>query len=452
MKSLSVKDIAAAVNGRLIGDDRIINSVCTDTRRIDTGCLFIAIKGDKFDGHDYVRIAEENGAFAVLVRKACDVKIAQVVVDDTRKAYLDLAKWYRGLFDIPVVGVTGSVGKTSTREMIAAALGIRFYVHKNEGNLNNDIGLPATIMTLDDSYTAAVYEMGMNHRGEIEMLSKAAMPDVGVITNIGVSHIENLKTRENILAAKLEILAGMKEDAPLVLNIDNDLLSQVKYKHAIYYGINVPADYTARDIVMSENSVSFTCVYSGGEIEVKLPVTGVHNVYNALAAIAVAGCFGISPGDAASGLLDYHNTGLRQHIEHIGGLTLIEDCYNASPDSMKAGLDTLRSIAHHRRIAVLGDMLELGDYSEEAHRIVGEYASSRADLILTCGDMADIICERANVNGSQAMHFENKEELTKCLLELLSDGDTVLFKASRGMKFEDIFNAIKAQISETEEE
>lgn len=443
MRPLSVKDITAAVNGRLIGESRNVTSVSTDTRKISTGSLFIALKGDRFDGHDYIPVASQNGAAAIMTERECEIATPQIVVDDTRKAYARLAAWYLSQFDIPVVGVTGSVGKTSTREMIAAAIGIKFHVHKNEGNLNNDVGLPATVLTLDDSYTAAVYEMGMNHLGEISHLAKTVCPDVGVITNIGVSHIENLGSRENILKAKLEILDGMKKGAPLILNADNDLLSEVDYENAVFIGINVPADFTAKDITRVDNTTIFTCVCEEGEFKVELPVAGVHNVYNALIAIAVASCFGISVEEAAKGLQDYQNTGLRQHIEQVGGLTLIEDCYNASPDSMKAGLDTLRSIARHRRVAVLGDMLELGDYSDEAHRVVGEYAASRADIIFTTGKQAELISERAAANGAQTLHFDTKDELAFCLTELLSDGDTVLIKASRGLKFEDIIEAIK---------
>ena len=443
MRPLSVKDIAAAVGGRLVGGDKNVTSVCTDTRKISTGCLFIALKGLRYDGHDYVDAASEYGAAAVMTQREFQISVPQIIVEDTRAAYMSLASWYLSGFNIPVVAVTGSVGKTSTREMIAAAIGIKYHVHKNEGNLNNDIGLPATIMTLDDSYTAAVYEMGMNHAGEISRLSKLVRPDVGVITNIGISHIEHLGSRENIFAAKMEILDGMDPSAPLILNADSEFLAGVAYPDSVFFGVNVSADYMARDIVTSDTGVAFTCVHGENETKVELPVMGVHQVYNALAAIAVAGCFGISEEEAAKGLSDYHNTGLRQHIEHLGGLTLIEDCYNASPDSMKAGLDILRSIGKHRRIAVLGDMLELGDYSDEAHRVVGEYAALRADLVLTTGDRAALISERAGENGAQALHFESKEKLTECLKNLLSDGDTILFKASRGMKFEDIIDALK---------
>ena len=448
MKTLSLQAIASAVKGTLVGFDKPITSVSTDTRKIATGCLFIALRGERFDGHDYLAAAVENGAAAVMTERQTELAAPQIVVQNTRDAYLALASWYLGTFSIPVVGVTGSVGKTSTREMIAAAIGVRYHVHKNDGNLNNEIGLPATVLSLDEGYTAAVYEMGMNHAGEISRLAKAVKPTVGVITNVGMAHIENLGSRENILAAKLEILDGMAENAPLVINMDNDLLSAVKYKHTVTYGIRVPADYTAVDMETTENGVTFLCRHNGEDTPVTLPVTGVHNVYNALAAIAVAGCFSVPPEEAAKGLLDYHSTGLRQHIEHIGSLTLIEDCYNANPDSMKAGLDTLRTIAKHRRIAVLGDMLELGSYAPEAHRVVGEYAASRADLVLTCGEQAALIAERAEAGGTTALHFESKEQLSACLPELLSDGDTVLFKASRGLKFEDIIEALKQEIAE----
>lgn len=447
MKALSLKSIAEAVGGRLIGEDRQITSVSTDTRKLSTGCLFIALKGIRFDGHDYVKSAAQNGATAIMAQQEMDVSLPQILVEDTGVAYMSLAAYYRSTFAIPVVAITGSVGKTSTREMVAAAIGIRFHVHKNEGNLNNDVGVPATILSLDEGYTAGVYEIGMNHAGEIRNLSKVVRPDMAVITNVGVSHIESLESRENILSAKLEILDGMKEGTPLVVNVDNDLLATVRYPNLITYGINVPADYTAQDIETTENGIRFSCVHKGVVTPVNLPVVGIHNVYNALAAIAVAGQFNISPEETARGLMDYHNIGLRQHIEHVGKLTLIEDCYNASPDSMKAGLDTLRTIAKHRRIAVLGDMLELGTYADEAHRVVGEYAASRADLVLTCGEKAALIAERA-AESTKALHFDAKEELAACLPELLSDGDTILFKASRGMKFEDLIEVVRKTTEE----
>ncbi len=447
MKALSLQTLAKAVNGRLIGEDRQVTSVTTDTRKLSTGCLFVALKGERFDGHDYLKVAAENGAAALLTEKPIDLPTPQVVVDDTRKAYRDMAEYYLHTFSMPVVAITGSVGKTSTREMVAAALGIRFHVHKNEGNLNNDVGLPATVLTLDEGYTAGVYEIGMNHEGEIEALSKILRPDVSVITNIGMSHIENLGSRENILAAKLEVLAHMKEGAALIVNVDNDLLGTLSVPGLVTYGINVPADYTAREIATVESGVTFTCVHKGTETVTSLPVVGIHNVYNALAAIAVAGQFDISPEQAAKGLADYHNVGLRQHIEQVGKLTLIEDCYNASPDSMKAGLDTLRTVAKQRRIAVLGDMLELGSYADEAHRVVGEYAGARVDLVLTCGEKAAFIAERAS-ESTKALHFASKDELAVCLPSLLSDGDTVLFKASRGMKFEDLIEVVRQAAEE----
>jgi len=447
MKPLSVRLIAAALGASFIGSDRTVTSVSTDTRKIETGCLFVALKGERFDGHDYLAVAVQNGAAAVLTEKQTELSVPQIVVSDTKKAYLALAAWYRSQFDIPVVGVTGSVGKTSTRDMIAAALGVRYHVHKNNGNLNNEIGLPATVLTLDDSFQAAVYEMGMNHRGEISRLSCAVKPTVGVITNVGMAHIENLGSRENILAAKLEICDGMKENAPLVLNADNDLLATVKTKNTVTFGILAPADYTAQNVETNENGVRFVCVHEGVSTIVRLPVTGTHHIYNALAAISVAGLFGIPTEEAAAGLLDYQSTGLRQHIETLGSLTLIEDCYNANPESMKAGLDTLRTLSRHRRVAVLGDMLELGVYAEEAHRAVGEYAASRADLVLTCGTYAAFIADCAEAGGTTALHFESKEQLISCLPTLLSDGDTVLFKASRGMKFEEIIEALKEAVN-----
>lgn len=454
MRELTLRQIAEATGGRLCGQDRVVDAVCTDTRRLTPGCVFLAIRGANFDGNAFAPQAVQAGAAAAIVEREMELGAPYVLVDNTRRAFLRLAAWYRAQFSIPVVGVTGSVGKTTTREMIAAALSKRWRVHRNEGNRNNDIGLPATILTLDDSYDAAVYEMGMSDFGEISALTRVARPEIGVISNIGISHIESLGSRENILRAKLEILDGMPADAPLVLNGDDDLLATVEYQPQIRYGFGEGCLYRAREAVPTQAGMRFAAQTPEGEVTVELPALGRHNVYNALAALAVAGQLGIPAQEAAQGLKNYQTTGFRQHLRRAGGMLFIEDCYNASPDSMRAGLATLRELAPGRKIAVLGDMFELGAWSERAHRLVGqEAARTPVDALYCLGERARGMAAAAREAGLAAVwEYDDKPALASDLLAALRPGDTVLFKASRGMKMEDVMQAVYAGLEERDAE
>ena len=444
---LTLSRIAKAVGGRLSGYDCIVTSVSTDSRDIPKGCLFICLEGEKFDGHDFVSQAAHNGAAAVLVRKKVDSRIPVITVKDTGKALLDLAGYYRGTLDnLTVVGLTGSVGKTTTKEMTYAVLAEQFKTIKTEGNLNNEIGMPKTLLRLKDDTEAAVIEMGMNHFGEIERMTKSSRPDIGIITNIGVSHIEYLGSRDGILKAKLEILEGMKKGAPLILNGDNDKLVTVRepdYK-LVFFGIENPnVDFRAKDIEEKNGFTSFTVEFYGASQRVTVPTVGIHNVYDALAAFAVGYEMRMEPRKIAAGLKSFVPSGMRQRIKKVGGITVIEDCYNASPDSQKAALDVLSSFKSNRRIAVLGDMLELGKYSDVAHENVGKYTENKnIDILFTYGAKAKHIAEGAKGFVDEIKSFDDKTELTKALLETLKDGDAVLFKASRGMKLEDVINSL----------
>lgn len=444
---LTLSRIAKAVGGRLSGYDCIVTSVSTDSRDIPKGCLFICLEGEKFDGHDFVSQAAQNGAAAVLVRKKVDSRIPVITVKDTGKALLDLAGYYRGTLDnLTVVGLTGSVGKTTTKEMTYAVLAEQFKTIKTEGNLNNEIGMPKTLLRLKDDTEAAVIEMGMNHFGEIERMTKSSRPDIGIITNIGVSHIEYLGSRDGILKAKLEILEGMKKGAPLILNGDNDKLVTVRepdYK-LVFFGIENPnVDFRAKDIEEKNGFTSFTVEFYGASQRVTVPTVGIHNVYDALAAFAVGYEMRMEPRKIAAGLKSFVPSGMRQRIKKVGGITVIEDCYNASPDSQKAALDVLSSFKSNRRIAVLGDMLELGKYSDVSHENVGKYTENKnIDILFTYGAKAKHIAEGAKEFVNEIKSFDDKTELAKALLETLKDGDAVLFKASRGMKLEDVINSL----------
>ena len=445
METLRVSEIAKVCGGEF-NIDTEITSVAIDTRKIEKGCLFICIKGERFDAHRFIDEAFEKGAAAVMISEDVKIDKPYIKVDDTAKQMLSLAGYYRSKFDIPIVALTGSVGKTTTKEFTHLVVNSKYKAIKTLGNLNNEIGLPQMLFMLDSSTEAAVIEMGMNHFGEIHRLSTATQPTMGIITNIGVSHIENLGSREGILEAKLEILDGLKKGAPLLLNGDNDLLSTVKnddYK-IYFYAIDNDADFKAVDIKENPNSTSFTVQYFGKEQKITIPAIGKHNVYNALAAFAVGILLDIDAETAADALKTYEPSGMRQKVVEINGITSIEDCYNASPDSMKAGITTLAGIQACKKIAVLSDMLELGEYSEQAHYDVGTMAAeNKIDYLLCVGSDAKYIVDGARDNGLlNAYLFDSKQSLTDKLFEIAEKGDAVLFKASRGMKLEEVISEI----------
>lgn len=444
MIKLKLSQIAKALNGEY-NRDAEFDAVCIDTRKITKGCLFVCIKGERFDAHSFVNEALEKGASAVMIHSDIDVNGAYIKVDDTSKALLALGKYYRSLFDIPVIGLTGSVGKTTTKEFTHLVVSAKYNAIKTQGNLNNEIGLPQTLFSMDESTQAAVVEMGMNHFGEISRLTDATRPTVGIITNIGVSHIENLGSREGILKAKLEICEGMPDNAPLILNGDNDLLSNVKDErlNVVFFGIK-NGDFRAENIIESDMNTSFDVKYYGRVQHISIPTVGIHNVYNALCAFAVGYFLDIDPQAAAAALSNYVPAGMRQKVVKVGDVVSIEDCYNASPDSMKAALTTLKSINANKKIAVLADMLELGDYSFEAHSSVGALAGEmKIDYLLAYGEHARAYVSSAKQNGLQnAFHFDSKQSLCDMLLEITQSGDAVLFKGSRGMRLEEVISCV----------
>lgn len=446
MDKFTLKEAEAAL-GKTATGDAVINEVCTDTRKITPGCLFICLKGERFDAHDFAAQAAELGAAALMVEHPVDVDIPCIIVENTGKAMLELSGWYRSRFSIPVVGLTGSVGKTTTKEFIALVLGAKYKTLKTQGNLNNEIGVPQMLFRIDGETEAAVIEMGMNHKGEIHRLTSAVKPTIALITNIGTSHIENLGSRQGILNAKLEILDSMEKGSTLLINSDNDMLATVNRDdfNIIRFAIDdKSADYTAVDIAESDNSTSFTVCFDGSKRQITVPTVGRHNVYNALAAFAVGREIGIDADKAAAALANYVPAGMRQRSVDVGNVHVIEDCYNASPDSMNAALTTLAGRKTGKKIAVLADMLELGDYSEKAHKSVGEIAAKHdIDIVLAYGEYAKFYVSAAKENGiKSAYHFETKEELADKLLELTDAGDNVLFKGSRGMRLEDIMNLV----------
>ncbi|MBR5273517.1 MAG: UDP-N-acetylmuramoyl-tripeptide--D-alanyl-D-alanine ligase [Clostridia bacterium] len=444
METLRISDIALACGSRC-DSDVVATGVVIDNRQVKKGDVFIAIEGENHDGHIFAKSAVEAGAVAVICHKEVDVDCPKILVKNTGKALVDLAKWYRTLFDVHTVGVTGSVGKTTTKEMIWAVMSQKYNTLKNEGNRNNEIGMPLSVLNLSKSHEAAVFEMGINTIGDIERLTLIATPSIGVISNIGVAHIENVGSREKLLETKMELVKGMPKGAPLILCKDNDLLRTVRLddRPIIYYSLNEDADYTAENIRIDGEKTYFDICYSGGRQSVELPAIGDHNVQNALAAFAVGMLLGVTPELAAEGLNKYVPSGMRQKIVHKNGITVVEDCYNASTDSMKAAIAALSKIKADRRILVIGDMLELGEFSYDAHYEVGVAAAkSDADLIYAYGKEAEIYAKAVAANGRNAELFTDKTKLAQELIGKLREGDAILFKASRGLKLEEVIYSI----------
>lgn len=441
---LSLKDISSFCSVPT-SFDGYISRISTDSRDVDGETLFIALVGERFDGNDFVGDVLAKGASAVICNRYTGSDKRVIIVEDTGKALLDIAKGYRKKFKIPFIALTGSVGKTTSKGMIYAVVSKKFKTLKTDGNLNNEIGVPKTLFRLEDCYEAAVIEMGMNHFGEISVLSETVLPDIGVITNVGTAHIENLGSREGILKAKCEILDGMKKGSPLIINGDNDMLSTVQnadYK-IMRFGLAKNNDMYAENIVPTADGSNFTAVFGDEKVNVFVPAVGLHNVYNALCAMCVGITVGCTLKESAEGVADFKPEGMRQKITKVNGMTFIEDCYNANPDSMKAALETLATLKKTRTVAVLGDMLELGEYSCTAHREIGEKAAqTECDSVFTYGVQAKNIALAAAEKGVYAVAFEDKEKLTQHLADFLQKGDTVLFKGSRGMKMEEIFNSL----------
>lgn len=445
METLKLSEIAKACKGKF-NNDCEINGICIDTRKITKGCLFICIKGERFDGHSFANEALEKGAAAVMIHH--DVENLNgnfVMVENTSKSLLDLSSYYRSKFNLHLVGLTGSVGKTTTKEFTYLVVSAKYNAIKTLGNLNNEIGLPQMLFQIDSTTQAAVIEMGMNHFGEIHRLSTAAKPTIALITNVGTSHIENLGSREGILKAKLEILDGLKKGSTVILNGDNDMLQTVKNDdyNIVFFGIE-NGDFKAKDIKEKNGNTSFVVEFFGKSQPVTIPTIGIHNVYNALSAFAVGYYLDIKPEECAKALESYQPEGMRQKTVEFNGITVIEDCYNASLDSMKAAISTLSGTKGKRKIAVFSDMLELGGFSKEAHTQVGILAAeANIDYLFTVGEMAKYINISAKEHGiKNALHFENKEALSDKLVETLEKGDTVIFKASRGMALEEVIHNV----------
>ncbi len=423
-----------------------------DSRKIESGQLFVALQGER-DGHDYIPAALQRGAAAVLCSHITGDYPA-IMVSDTRRALGDIARQERKRLGMKVVGVTGSVGKSTTKEMIACALEGSFRVSKTPANHNNDIGMPMAILAMPEDTQVAVLEMGMNHFREIAYLASIACPDVAVIVNIGTMHIEHLGSREGILRAKLEILEGMREDGKVILNGDDDMLwsqRNLSHLHFTYFGReNMGCQLTARDIHQADGVLRYLAFCQGLHFPVELPVEGLHHVTDSLAAIAVGLELGVDPALLQERLSAFRNMAGRQEIYEKNGYTIIDDCYNAGPESMGAALQVLGA-KPGRKIAVLGDMLELGVCSQAEHYRVGRIAAEQAQVLFAYGPHGPRMASGAITGGmpeSKARAFDDRDSLVKTLRATAKPGDVLLFKGSRGMHME---LALEAFLNATEE-
>ncbi len=448
---LTIKKVAIAMGGTLknIADENsVITSVSTDTRTLCDGAVFVALKGENSDGHNFIPVASERGALCAVAESSAALPdgIPLILVENTSQALLDLAAAYRREMKTPIVAVTGSVGKTSTRGMIASVLSQKYKTLATEGNFNNEIGVPLTLFRLTREHEAAVIEMGMNHFGELSRITASAQPDTVVITNVGEAHIENLGSREGILKAKLEILEGLPCDGTVILGGDNDMLASIRGTldfETLYFGIESDGcDIKAENIKTYSNGSEFTFKLGEQEHKVVINVPGRHHIYNALSAILVGMKFDIPIPDIIAGIGEFVPVGLRQASVALDKYTIIKDCYNASPTSMKAGLEVLSLNNSGRKVACLGDMLELGTITESAHFETGKLVPSyNVDCLITVGKQANLIADgaiSAGMDASKVFRFENNESLKEKLYDILNEGDVILFKASRGMKLEEI--------------
>ncbi len=459
MRQMSLINIARACGGIYIGDDTQKNAEITgaviDSRQVEPGYLYIPIRGERVDGHKFIPDVFEKGALAVLSEEQLqDPAGPYILVESCPQALKDIAEYYRSTLSIKIVGITGSVGKTSTKEMISAVLGQKFNVLKTEGNFNNEIGLPLTILRIREEHEAAVVEMGISEFGEMHRIAKVARPDICVLTNIGQCHLENLKDRDGVLRAKSEIFDFLRPDGVVVLNGNDDKLSAIgEIKGVIpirYFVDDETAGRQDREYFVWADAIENRGLkgldadlhFPEETCRIHEPIPGGHNIYNACAAACVGRAMGLTNEEICAGIASAKTIAGRTNLIELGKVLVIDDCYNANPVSMKASLDVL-SLAAGRKIAVLGDMGELGSDEVNLHRQVGEYAAQKKiDVVFCAGELSKEMAQAASA-GCETVHFATREALTDELLRFVRDGDTVLIKASHFMEFPEIVKALK---------
>lgn len=460
MEALTLRQLLEAVNGTLLGDfddlDAQAVQVSTDSRNITPGCLFIPLEGERFDGHSFINSALEAGAAGCLTARERESYLPgkfYIKVRSTQRALWELARYYKKLFPIPFIAVTGSVGKTTTKDMTAAVLGARFRVHKTEGNFNNDIGVPLTLLRLEAQHEVCVVELGMDHAGEIDNLARLVEPDMALITNIGDAHIENLGSRENIFKAKCEIFPHLKRDGLAILNGDDPLLAALEgtlAQRTVFVGEGEGLDYTARDLSSDGAGHLFCRVKTPrSQFEANIPALGSHMIYPTLMAAAAAEALGMAPDEIVRGIGAFLPTKMRMNVVRCkGDIVILNDAYNANPQSMRAAAAVLGDAQGRRKVAVVGDMKELGPGSEQFHRAVGGYfAQAGTDRLIAVGDLARFMAEGARDAGlGQADWFPTLDAARNALSREVRAGVTILVKASRSMAFEKIVDYLLANV------
>lgn len=452
MKNIKIKDIIKACEGVFHGDESIlednINGVVIDSRLVQEGYVFVAIQGERSDGHDFAKKAIESGAVCCISEKRLDDNIPHILVKSSAKALQEAAKYYRSILDIKVIGITGSVGKTSTKEMISAVVSQKYATHKTQGNYNNELGLPLTIFQIEDYHKIAVLEMGISDFGEMHLLADIARPDICVITNIGLCHLDTLKSRDGILKAKSEIFDFINDDTVIILNGDDDKLVSVEDVKGIKpytFGINNTDAGIVADNIITDGLSGVSCDINSGEntVRVNVPIPGNHMVYNACAGYLAGKSLGLSDEEIVKGIACLVPVDGRNNIIKTSKYTVIDDCYNANPVSMKAAIDVL-SGAEGRKVAILGDMFELGDDEEKLHREVGDYLVGKSiDAVVCVGSLSKNIIEGCSADLSKIVkHYETREEFLSDVKAVVKEGDIILVKASHGMGFDKVVEVL----------
>ncbi len=454
MKNLTLENITKACRGTYHGDPSRLSleaeGVVIDSRKVEKNYLFVAIDGEKVNAHKFIPDTVEKGALCVVSHEDLgETDYPYILVESTGQALLDIAKLYRDSFDVKVVGITGSAGKTSTKEMIASVLAQKYNVHKTLGNFNNEWGLPITIFEMNESHEIAILEMGVNHFGEMRRLSSVASPDICVITNIGVAHLEFFKTREGIFQEKSQMIQDMKNGGTIILNGDDDLLARmgpVKGVDPVFFGISDECEFYASDL-KSAGLKGTSCILhlpSGESFQCLVPLPGIHMVSNALAGAAVGYSLGLTSEEIKRGIETLPSIPGRNHIISTDRLVILDDCYNANPISTNAAIDVL-TMAIGRKVAVLGTMGELGNNEEQLHFDTGAYAAKQGiNLVCGIGRLGKAIAEGASgFEKTEALWFNTKEDFLSAMKDIIHEGDNVLVKASHGMNFPELVEALK---------
>ena len=456
MTDYTIKDAVSVSNGKYFGDEAILAEPCADvvidSRKATKGSIFAAIRGERVDGYDFIESAMQNGAICVIAERApANPDIPHILVSSVPAALRFIAAHYREQFHIPIIGVTGSVGKTSTKEMISCVMKKRMELLYTEGNFNNELGVPLTLFRLNSEHRAAVIEMGISDFNEMTRLTRIVKPNAAVFTAIGDAHLENLGSREGVLKAKAEILDGMPMGTIAFINGDDELLvgMEVKPRKKISFGLGEKCDIRATNVKnLGADGSSCLIMGLGREFEARIPAYGHHMLYAALAAAAVGLYFGFSGEEISAGLLDYVPVGHRASAIDVNGITVIDDCYNANPTSVHMALESLSDFTTRRRVAILGDMLELGDDKERFHYEVGARSAQSGAVTIACGALAKGIAKGASVVGGETAYFEDVEALLTALPGIIKPGDAVLVKASRGMHLEAVVEKLTSPLTD----